>query len=165
MQTTPASLDAYLKSLKILHLAFLAGQVMFAAIAAVLVFTNLFTPVTTEVAILRFIVPGIAIACIVVSQLIFTSRLAAAQVAAEPEEKLNIYRTALILKFALIEGPCLLSTIAFLLSGNYLFLAISGLVIAWFAAQHPVRSKALAGMGLDEIGIMEWEQENPDMGE
>lgn len=52
-------------------------------------------------------------------------------------EKINHYRAALIIKLALMEGPCLLSIVGLFLTGNISFLFLAIALILFFALQRP----------------------------
>ena len=157
----PLNIDDYFKSLKIVHLAFLAGQIMFCGIACFLVFPGNLPASVSDVRIFNLIVPFVAAAGVAASIYLFRNKLETVKGAANTDEKLTIYRAALIMKYALIEGPSLFAIVVFLLTGLMLpHLVVAGLLIAWFALQHPGRVKATDDLGLDETTLMEWERSN-----
>lgn len=51
------------------------------------------------------------------------------------------YQSATIVRLALLEGPSLFGIVGFLLTGNLIFLGISGALIACFIYQRPTRQK------------------------
>jgi hypothetical protein len=67
------------------------------------------------------------------------------------EKKLEAYRSAMIIRYALLEGPSIFSTVAYLLSGNIIFLAFSGVMILAFLMNMPSRNKAAQDLNLSSI--------------
>jgi hypothetical protein len=65
-------------------------------------------------------------------------------------DKFALYRTACIIQWAFIEGPCIFNIIAFFLTGNYAFLALAAVLMALFAMLAPSKGKALLQLGLTE---------------
>jgi hypothetical protein len=53
------------------------------------------------------------------------------------EEKFVQYRAACIIKYALLEGPCLFTIISYFLCRNFSFLFLAVTLIILFAAQTP----------------------------
>ncbi|MBS1529586.1 MAG: hypothetical protein JSU01_04725 [Bacteroidetes bacterium] len=64
-------------------------------------------------------------------------------------QKISAYQTAFIIRAALAEGPSLFSIVAFMLSGNLLFLAITGAIILYFFTFRPTRAKVESELNLD----------------
>ncbi len=52
-------------------------------------------------------------------------------------EKLVIYRSAVVLRFAIIEGPALFSAVLYFLSGNYIFMVITGCLFVFMLLNRP----------------------------
>jgi hypothetical protein len=52
-------------------------------------------------------------------------------------EKLSGFQTALIIKYALLEGPALIGIVAFNNNGNLLYLIISGILLLYLIIQRP----------------------------
>ena len=70
-------------------------------------------------------------------------------------ERFAVYRSACILQWALIEGPCLFCIIGFFLTGNYAFMALAGVLIILFAMQSPTKAKVMLHLNLSEQEIEE----------
>jgi len=83
------------------------------------------------------------------SNFMFKKQLDLAVAKSSLNEKLGGYQTALIIRFALLEGPSLFGIVSYLLSGNLLFLAISGLIILYFITIRPTRDKVETDLNLD----------------
>lgn len=63
--------------------------------------------------------------------------------------KLNQYRAILIKYMALCEAPALFSIIAFFLSGEYLLLMITGVMLAAMFSKMPFKSKVISELTID----------------
>jgi hypothetical protein len=64
-------------------------------------------------------------------------------------DKLNQYRSALIIYIALCEGPALFGIILFFVTGNYLMFIITGITIASMLAKMPSRKRVVDDLTLD----------------
>ena len=113
-------------TIKIIHLALLAGMTAFAIVSMILVNTG-FAAVADD-SMQRIL----QVVCILLSALalfagfkIFRKKIFAARNSMEAGEKrMERYRTACILWWAMIEAPGIVAGIAFVLSGNYAFFAL-----------------------------------------
>jgi hypothetical protein len=143
----------YFKAVGILHLSFLVGQLLFAAIAAFMVFSHSVPPSLPDATIIRIGLIALAILCIGASQFIYNKRISETHAGQSVDEKLSAFRAAMLIRCALLEGPSLLSIILFLLTGSILYLCLALAIILWFALQYPFRSKVLSEIGLDELSL------------
>jgi hypothetical protein len=58
------------------------------------------------------------------------------------------YRTATIIRYALVEAPALIALIGYLLSGNVFCLAVAGALVAWFVLLVPSQQKTINELDL-----------------
>jgi hypothetical protein len=65
------------------------------------------------------------------------------------DDKLNRYRSTLILYLALCEGPALLAATLLFLTGNYLLLIISAVMLLAMLARAPLLKRLVDELGLD----------------
>lgn len=153
MQQQPAS---NIKALSILHFSLLTGQLVFAAIAYYLRFSGTMPTVDfgTDP---TFIVIGIAAIGAVLTVLAFTmynKKIAALRDNSLPAaEKMNAYRAASLIRWAMLEAPVLLAIIAFMLTGNYNLLIIMGIILALFIVTRPTIAKAAADLSISESEV------------
>jgi hypothetical protein len=134
-EQTPAK---YLKTLSIIHFALVAGQMLFAIVALVQskkIMINVRNPRDP----LIFIVPLIAAGGFVASNVLFKKKVNEIGKTASLKIKLIDYQTALIIRFAALEGPSLLGIVAFLITGQLFFLVISGAIILYFIHIRPTK--------------------------
>ena len=107
----------YFKTLNTLFTAFLAGQVIFAAMAGFLVLSGYGAGNFTAFGNIFFIaVPALIIAGRLGGNMLFNSKTRNAQSVPDVQTRLNVYRTAFIIRCALLEGPVLFAIIAFMLT-------------------------------------------------
>jgi divalent metal cation (Fe/Co/Zn/Cd) transporter len=134
----------YFKTVNILFLALVAGQVVF---ACVLLFLNqtqrkkieFITPDVHQA--LLWAAPAFAVAGLALSWIVFNAKLKALQHKDSIAEKLSGYQSAMIIRFALMEAPSLLALGLFYITGDYIFLGTSAFIILAFLFNRP--SKAL----------------------
>ncbi|MBN2814221.1 MAG: hypothetical protein JXQ80_09105 [Bacteroidales bacterium] len=150
-----------IKALKIIHAAMAIGQILFAALMTFLVMAGLLPAIDGSLAnILLIVSVFLIISGTIASQLLFQSRLNLARKETTLTGKLAVYRSALIIRYALIEAPSLFTIIAALLTGNPLFLLLAGMIIVFFLALYPSAARMALHLGLEPeekalLGVME----------
>ncbi|MGZ3756913.1 MAG: hypothetical protein ACXVAY_04760 [Mucilaginibacter sp.] len=132
--------QSYLKVISIIHLALFAGQTMFAIVAFFLVGKTQIDIKNNNDPLL-FLVPILAIGGFIASNLMFKQQLNSSTNRDALKDKLMGYQTELIIRFALLEAPSLFGIGSYLLTGNFLFLIISGLLMLYFISIRPTRVK------------------------
>jgi hypothetical protein len=137
------NVEGYFNSLKIIHIAMVAGLGFFCAIGFFLVSTNQFPPSIGDSKVLQLIGVVIALCGIAGSYFVFKNMLGTMRALGSTDEKLNRYRNACIIKYALLEGPALVNIVLYMLTGNVLYLGISGLIIICFGMLGPGRECAI----------------------
>lgn len=127
------------KSMNIIYYALVAGQVMMAAI-----FYYLTTSENSEVGFgwemdnpFHLIAPTLVLGGIVMSTFLYNSRLREGRLQKGFFEKSQHYRSAMIMRCALIEGPNLICIIFFFLTQNYFFLFLFFIGLAAFLMVRP----------------------------
>ena len=132
--------ESFLKSISIIHLALLAGQVIFAIIAYAQS-VKVFFGISYMDDVFMYIVPLAAIFGFIAGYRIFKKQLAAIRSKNSLGEKIIAYQTALIIRYALLEGPCLLAVWAYLNNNNLFYLMVAGLLIVYFIFLRPTMEK------------------------
>ena len=131
MQTTPP----YIRVLKILHLALMAGQLLFIVIMFSSVYfqrINTFTlaNISGEILIAMIIIAALAY---LFANSLFNKKLAIIrETNLDVPQKLENYRSANVIRWALIEAPVILCCIFFFVTGNYYILLIAVIMIFLF---------------------------------
>ena len=149
----------FLKSLRILHLALLAGQCMFLAMVVFVATRNTTSPVSLQTdKILQVIALLVSFAAVFGSMTLFKKKLLKINDTAENiTEKTTQYRAANILQWAMLEGASLFSVICFFLTGNYSFAALAIALIVFFAILIPSKIKMMLQLRLSEEEAAELE--------
>jgi hypothetical protein len=149
LNTPPQTVKSYFLAIKIIYYALIAGQLVFAFLTFYLIRSGLFDGEQTElINIFIYIVPIFVIGGLFISHLLFKSFLNTARGKKNLYEKLAFYRSALIIRYALLEGPSFFAIVVYLLTGDYLFLGMSGLVILVFFTLKPTVERAINDLEL-----------------
>jgi hypothetical protein len=132
-QITPAT---YLRTISIIHVALIAGQVLFAIVALVQT-RKLIINVRYMRDPLLFVIPLAAVSGFIASNALFKKKVSEIDKTASLKTKLMAYQGALIIRFACLEAPSLFGIVVFLITGQLLFLLISAAIILYFIYVKP----------------------------
>lgn len=144
----------YFKALSVLFTAFLAGQLIFTALAFYLVNSGSFPASSSELQDIFFIMaPALIIAGRLIGNVLYKKKIQQAQNLTTTAPKLDIYRSAFIVRCALLEGPILFAIIAFMLTHTIELLAFVAGGIFLFFLLKPNKDKIAAELQIaaDEI--------------
>lgn len=155
--------STYIKSTSILHAALLAGQFLMAVIMFAVVWfkkENSFS--------LQNLSEQLLIACVVISavaylagNLLFKKKLENIIVSNNTvSKKLEEYRGANILRWALMEIATLYSIIIFFLTGNYSILIVAALMMILFFTTKPGTGKTVADLNISLTDLDDIEGDN-----
>ncbi|RKD85082.1 hypothetical protein [Mangrovibacterium diazotrophicum] len=150
METEKQTTQGYFTAIRIVHLALMGGIVFFSAISYVLQLNGFESSSDEEFN--RFLAPVVGVFVIgaaFASQIVFKQRLKECVSKPSLQEKLMLYRAALILKFALIEGPSFMAVVAYLLTGNLLYLGVVGLLLILFLIYRPSKEQTILDLELN----------------
>jgi uncharacterized membrane protein len=148
----PEQSTGNIKALKILHSALMMGVVMFGAIVFFLVYANHTSPVTGLDKPLQVIALILCAAGIYFSNKLFKKQIETIRQSADSvKEKINQFRAACIMQWALLEGPALFTIIAFFLTGNYALFILSGIMICALYVAGPSKQRIMQQLQLNEI--------------
>lgn len=155
--TEPVNINATprasVRSMQILFGALAAGVVLFAFIVAILHLVNGPLWQTDSLAqsnILLTVVLIVAIACALGARSYYSKTIAMGNgTLFSLTDKLNQYRAALIIYLALFEGSALFSVIIFLLTGKFVVLIITALLLGLMCLKAPTRNRVISELKLD----------------
>jgi len=130
-QNGPNTSGQYVSALTILCFALIAGIVIFSGITLfIFLVQKINHPVPQLAKIFSIISASITMICLYAGMTLFKNKKLAAKEMGTLGEKLNAYRAAVILFYALLEGPALFSVIAFFLTGELrVFVAVAASLI------------------------------------
>ncbi|MDF1697689.1 MAG: hypothetical protein P1U56_17720 [Saprospiraceae bacterium] len=126
--------DKQVKELTTLHYALVGGLIMINGV----LYTQMKDPhfdIADNSDIFLYIVPLLAIALIFLAQNLFKNKLEKIHVLKSIEEKLAAYRVASVQKFALIEGPALISLVLGFVNGNLIYSIIGASLTVYLFLQ------------------------------
>ncbi|MBL7701065.1 MAG: hypothetical protein JNM14_02345 [Ferruginibacter sp.] len=146
-----------LKALNIIHKGLLAGQVMFAAVTAYLLYSGAVFPAATGLdKILQVVALALTAAGVFAGFTVFKKKLGQIrEMQGGAKEKFDQYRAACIIQWALMEGPAIFCIICFFLTGNYAFLAVVAFVIVLFVMTGPSKLKIQLQLQISEAELDE----------
>lgn len=139
----------YFKSLNILHYALAAGQILFGVIA--FIFQKTTSIIINDPSVLnglRLAVPLIAIVSVVSGGLLYKKQVSDIRNKYNLSHKLNAYRSIVITRDVLFQFPSLLAVISFMLTGEMLFLALTGSLITLFVYVRPAKERVIRDLQL-----------------
>lgn len=150
MQTKPLTSKEYFRAIQIIFASLVAGQVFFALVLIFLRLVGDFNPGLAELKLVFMI-----ISCLMViggylgGKYLFRMRMNSAKELPVLSDKMNSYRSALIVRYALLEGPAFFAFVSFLLTVDWLFLGIGGFIIAIFITLFPSKNSAIRDLELN----------------
>ena len=148
MITNEQTSKAYFNSLKIIHTAILTSQVI---LGIIFYYLNAASQENSSAEsldkIFQIVIPILVAGGIIGSAVILRLKLKTIKVRTELKNKLGEYRNALIVGYAIMEGPSLFSLVCYYITGNILYLACAGLITLVFLINKP--SKYIAANDLD----------------
>lgn len=145
------------KGLQFIYFALLVGQIFFVIISLFLVTQKLFKSDRHDLEnILMPVLVILALICMVSGNKLFKGKLQKLGEVHPVSQRFSEYRAACMVRWALLEGPCIFSIICFLLTSNFLFLVIAALILFIFGSTAPVKNKVAADLGIspEELDAM-----------
>lgn len=140
----------YFRSLTIVFYALIIGQVFFGLISLFLVTTNNFKLDGADLrSVFIYIIPVFALGGFISSNLVFKNRLKAIDKESNLEIKLADYRAALVVRYALLEGPSIFAIVVHLVTGDTIFILLAAFIVLYFLTIRPNKEKAVSDLNLD----------------
>lgn len=139
----------YFKILDLMHLAMLIGQLIFLTITVV----NITPNTTTNLSQILFLNLAIAfVATMGVSlgaRANFNAKINSIKLSPSLKNKLNNYRSALLIKLAILESGTMLTIIFYWFNAHILFLVLTGGLLIVFVLHRPSKAKVINELSLD----------------
>jgi len=149
---TPAT---FTKTITLVHLALLMGQVLF-GLAAFFITNKTVINLTPGSDVFFYIVPIMIVFGIFTGSFLFKQQVAKLSDKTLLTEKLTGYQTALIIRFALSNGTSMLGIVVYMQIGNLFYLIVTGVNILYFIWIRPTKDKIKDDLNLtyeDEIAM------------
>ncbi|HCT30994.1 MAG TPA: hypothetical protein DIW31_09735 [Bacteroidales bacterium] len=153
--TQKQSLNEIIRQSQIICSALILGQLFFLAIAIYLIIqTGMGFGDVNMKDVFIYVVPSFAAISIAASFFVFKSKLSKLKESQTLDQKLVEYRSAQIIRWALLEGPSFFAIIVFLLTGQYLFVGIVAIIILFFIPTFP------SANSFEQDLELTWEEKN-----
>jgi ABC-type multidrug transport system permease subunit len=152
----------FVRTLTIMHLAFFGSILGFAIISYVLVKNHLLDFETIDLTFL-IILLSLSIFGIVGGTIIKKNVLQTSKSKKSLREKLGIYQTATLIRYATIEGPALFAIVAYIITEQFIFLLIGSALLLYFLSLRPNKSKIATELQLNREHQMEFNRENQEL--
>lgn len=137
MSTLQHNFKQYFSILRILHLALCAAVVAFGTVVHFVILPVQGVEAGTNSGLYVNLSAGYMVFAISIGYWLFGSQMKTAKAASNLSDKLNTYRSANIIRWALLEGAGLVALVFYLLSGNVILLAIAGIALLVLGLLHP----------------------------
>lgn len=149
MEQITQTSKTFFRTLTIIHIALLFGQLVFLSVALFLKLSS-DTIITNGFSFpFSVVVPLLVIGCLVASKVVYAITTKQAQSKDGITDKMQIFYVATIIKLALLEGPSLFTIVVFLLTGEVYFLIFTLILVLTFIFSKPNREKAIADLKLN----------------
>ncbi|WP_179412133.1 hypothetical protein HDF19_02510 [Mucilaginibacter sp. E4BP6] len=161
-QNLPRTPKTFLRTISVVHTALILGVILFSAVTiSDNINHNVFTYNTndpfTDVSLL------LAIGGFTASVFLFKKQLVKAKKQFTLKEKITLYQSALIQRFALLEGPAMFAVVSYELSRNLYFLIIAGLLILYFISIRPTKDKIETDLDLSYEDKLTFDSEDTQL--
>lgn len=100
-----------------------------------------------------FIVPVFFVGCLITSAMVFKNISRRAEGKEDIRQTLNIYRTATVIRYALLEAPSILAVVAYFLTNEIMYLAITGALILFLLILFPSKVRTMRDLSLSDDDI------------
>ena len=146
---------AAFKMLCVLHKGLMMGQVFFSGICIYLVYSNSILPAAKELDKTLQVVALLVTAGGVYGGMTFFKKklMQIRAMQTDAKGKFELYRTACLIQWALLEGPSIFCTICFFLTGNYAFLALVLIILFIFVMTAPAKLKMQLQLQISEAEL------------
>jgi hypothetical protein len=149
-----ANAASALQTMKILHRAFYLGVLLFAGVVTFMVASKSAKNVIGEFeSTMQIIAVLLAVAAVFIGEKVFKNKLLIIKEENDLRVKIDLFRQASIVQWALLEGAAIFSVIGFYLSTNYAFLALAIFIVIYFILLTPNATKIhlLTGITAEEL--------------
>ncbi|NVO11836.1 MAG: hypothetical protein HXX16_17895 [Bacteroidales bacterium] len=149
------SISSYIRQNQIMGYAMIIGQILFAGVSIYLINVNgAYFGKADLNKVFIYLTPLLTLSCIVGGFVFFKSRMKLIKDKTNIIEKLIDYRSALIIRWALFEGPSFFAIMVYIITANLYFLCIVVIIIAIFIITKPSREM------LEKDLELSWEEKN-----
>ena len=131
----------FFQTLNIIFIALFSGQTIYFVVGIFLIQSGNIDGFGGFNTIFMFITPVVVLSSILASKFIYSKQVAEFDKSLSLENKLVSYRTANIIKLALLEGANIFNISIMIITANYFFAALFIIIIALFFFNRPTNEK------------------------
>lgn len=147
MQFTTTVKD-YFRANTIVHFSLIVGLVFFMLVSFFLNLSGeIQIPEVHE--IFKIVAPSVVLLAFIVSKMIYRQKIASLQEIPSITDKLNKFRSLMIIRNAILEGAGFLSIIGYMLTGNLLYAGLGLLVIFYMLILFPSKQRVITDLQLN----------------
>lgn len=133
---------------KILYYALVGGVVLLGLLALVI---NTVVGIDFKIDLpseLQYLAIAYIVFTFFISGYVFKQRLSKVDAAMSLVEKVGEYRSAAIIKYAIVEGASLLLATAYLVTGSYVYFILFGVTVGYFLYVRPTKEEMIDELNL-----------------
>jgi hypothetical protein len=131
----------FFKTLDVLFFAFLSGQIIYFIVGLFIIQSGELKGFGGLNTIFMFITPVVVLSCIFASRFIYNKQVTEFDKSLPLENKMASFRTANIIKLALLEGANIITVSIMIITANYFFAALFVAVIVLVFFNKPSKEK------------------------
>ena len=140
MNTTATTPDTSIKILLLVFAALLLGQCIFLGVI-VLIHSQGFQLIEEGAEIFQFVAVALTLTAIGVSTFLYKNMMNLTQARPPRPDPISTYRTATIIRLAILEGGNMVNLVFYLLTEKEIFLGLFAVIIAAFVLARPASDK------------------------
>jgi hypothetical protein len=140
MNTSVTTPDTSIKILLIVFAALLFGQCIFLGVI-LLIHAQGFQLVEEGVEIFEYVAVALTLTAIGVSTFLYRNMMNQSEAPSPSPDSIATYRTATIIRLAILEGGNMVNLVFYLLTGKEMFLGLFAVIIAAFFLARPASDK------------------------
>ncbi len=140
----------YFRQSRYLFFTFLIGLALFMVTAYIVIYFQ--QPLNPEYAtFLQISAPLSGIALVLMSYRLFMGRVKSAQKTDKLFEKMEGYRSGMVLRYILLDGAAFIQLISYIMTGNKLYLILCIVIMTLFFTVRPGIERFIKEMGLNDL--------------
>jgi len=158
MEINHNSTKEYFKLISIIHMALVFAVILLGSIVCLLIVDFRHADTQSTLAnLFVYLVPGLIMAGIIASNVIFRIKLNALLNNEDLKIKMEVYRSASIIRYAFIQVPALFALMVIFMTSDINYLVYAGLMILLLIIKRPTLKLAISELRLDqkEVALLE----------
>ncbi len=143
-------IKSYFRQSRYLFSTFFIGLILFLITVYIVIFFQ--QPLNPEYSTFLLVsAPLSGIALVTMGYRLFMGRVKSAQKAVKLYEKMEGYRSAMVLRYILLDGAAFIQLISYIMTGNRLYLILCLVIMTLFFTVRPGVERFIREMGLSDL--------------